>query len=279
MSKTTYETHNWENPILPIIFHTNERISDIFTPNWHENIEILLCISGKGFVKCDAETYDFTPGCIAVINSNSLHSIKGDGQVIYHCLIIGNGFCKENGIDVSNLKFKELIKNQTVLNCYENIVTAICESKKNKYIYSDAVIRTEILKLLIELCKNHLSSESNMQSSLSFSVERVKKTIFYIKNHFSEELTLEKISKYTGISKYHLSREFKSLTGKTVFEMVNLIRCKEAKRLIADGALISEAALACGYENLSYFSRCFKKHIGVLPSKCIQKRNIQKQEP
>lgn len=275
MSKKVYETHNWENPILPIIFHTDNIISDVFILNWHEDIEILLCISGKGFVKCDAETYDFTPGCIAVLNSNSLHSISGDNRVRYHCLIIDNGFCKENGIDVSALKFKELIKNQTVLNCYENIVTAISESKKNKYIYSDAVIRTEILKLLIELCKNHLSNESNMQSSLSFSVERVKKTIFYIKNHLSNELTLENISGYVGISKYHLSREFKSLTGKTIFEMVNLIRCTEAKRLIADGALISEAALACGYENLSYFSRCFKKHFGVLPSKCISKKKIE----
>ena len=57
-------------------------------------------------------------------------------------------------------------------------------------------------------------------------------------------------------------------------EMVNLIRCAEAKRLIENGMPVSNAATACGYENLSYFSRTFQKVFGKLPSTFSPKKNL-----
>ena len=72
-----------------------------------------------------------------------------------------------------------------------------------------------------------------------------------------------------GISKYYLSREFKSFTGRTIFDTINTFRCADAKHLISKGATVSEAAAACGLENLSYFSRTFKKYVGKLPSQYI----------
>ena len=52
----------------------------------------------------------------------------------------------------------------------------------------------------------------------------------------------------------------------TVIEYVNILRCKEAKRLISEGQSVSEAAIASGFNNLSYFTRTYKKYVGELPS-------------
>lgn len=88
----------------------------------------------------------------------------------------------------------------------------------------------------------------------------------YIRQNMKSCLTLEDIAAYVGISKYYFTREFKRITGQTVFEYINVVRCKEAKRLITQGMTVSLAAQTCGFENLSYFTRTYKKCIGELPS-------------
>jgi len=70
-----------------------------------------------------------------------------------------------------------------------------------------------------------------------------------------------------GISKFYLCREFKAYTGSSILQTVNLLRCTQAKLLIEGGATVSQAALSCGFDNLSYFSRTFKKLMGALPSR------------
>jgi len=49
-----------------------------------------------------------------------------------------------------------------------------------------------------------------------------------------------------------------------------------AKQLLASGASVTSAAVACGYENISYLTRIFKKRFGCTPSTCIPKNKIMK---
>jgi len=67
---------------------------------------------------------------------------------------------------------------------------------------------------------------------------------------------------------------FKQCTNVSIFEFLNSHRCSEAKKLLRQEHTVSEAAFACGFENLSYFSRTYKKYIGVLPNKT--KRQYEK---
>ena len=268
MLKTTYETHQWAEPLLPLIFHTDVVLWENSAPNWHENVELLLCLSGEGYVKCDTETLPFTPGTLVVINSGVLHSVHSPGEVTYHCLIVGNTFCKESGLDMTEIRLRESVRDEQVNARFTDVERAFRTHKERPQRHTTARVRSALLALLATLCEHHTADESTVKDAVSPSVEWVKNTILYIKYHLSDKLTLDAIAGHVGISKYHLSREFKALTGQTVFEMVNLMRCKQARRLIVGGASVSEAAAACGFENASSFSRCFKNLFGVLPSKC-----------
>lgn len=272
MSYRYYETHSWKNPLLPIIFHHDIVTWENSSPNWHENIELLLCLEGEGYVKCDAENHPFTPGRMIVVNSDALHSIHSATKVVYHCLIIGTDFCRENGIDVTALRFREVVDDPATAALFLQVAEAIEEAKEAPYPYSEAAIRARLLVLLVALCRRHTVTVEEEKRAASASLERVKQAILYIRYHLAEPLTLESIAADVGVSKFHLSREFKAMTGQTVFEMVNLIRCKEARRMIVGGASVSEAAMACGFESASYFSRCFKKHFGMLPSRCVKRK-------
>ena len=69
------------------------------------------------------------------------------------------------------------------------------------------------------------------------------------------------------IDRYTLCKLFKRITGQTIFETLNAYRCMRAAEYIADGRRVAEAANLCGFENNSFFTKMFKKYIGVLPSK------------
>lgn len=70
-----------------------------------------------------------------------------------------------------------------------------------------------------------------------------------------------------NISTGYLSDVLKQESGKTALEHIHIYLISEAKnRLIGENKSVSEIAYALGFENLSYFSRLFKKEVGVSPN-------------
>lgn len=112
-------------------------------------------------------------------------------------------------------------------------------------------------------------AHAHNKSSLSFG--QVKAAIRFIREHYAERLTLERIAANSLTDKYSLSRKFKELTGQTVVQFINGYRCERIKDLIRDGMPVSEAAVQCGFNNMSFFTKTFKKYTAKLPSEYKRK--------
>lgn len=70
-----------------------------------------------------------------------------------------------------------------------------------------------------------------------------------------------------NVSSRYLSDLLKQETGKTAIELIHLHLISEAKNMLNDGSLnISEISFALGFENPTYFSRLFKKQVGMTPN-------------
>jgi AraC-like DNA-binding protein len=232
-------------------------------PNYHANIELLFCIEGCGSVICDSHRYDFAPGDIAVINSNTLHKVESDDCVRYYCLIVDEEFCFSNGIDVSKISFDARIIDPEVRSAFEAVCKAFASREETKVVD----VRYCVLGLLLILLRKYSSPVNEIvQKNTLAAGKRIKKVVEYIQGNLNTNITLDDISKHIGISKFHLSRDFKKFTGNTIFEYINMSRCNTAAILIAGGMSVSAAAVECGFENMSYFSRTYKKYMGKLPS-------------
>ncbi len=80
-------------------------------------------------------------------------------------------------------------------------------------------------------------------------------------------LTLDELADQFSYSKSHISHVIKSTRGETFSEIVNRMKINDAcKLLVESNAGISKIAYDCGFSNVEYFNRCFKKQTGMSPS-------------
>ncbi len=96
-------------------------------------------------------------------------------------------------------------------------------------------------------------------------VENAKR---YIEQHFNRPLNVERIAAAVGLSPSYLRTLFRKSENESPNHYLNRIRIKHAKEMLySEMFTISEIASACGFQNVYYFSRVFKKFTGFPPGK------------
>lgn len=94
----------------------------------------------------------------------------------------------------------------------------------------------------------------------------IKESIAYIEKHYQEPMSVSDIARAVGTSTSYLSRIFKESTGETIIRTINHKRIEKAKLYLKDTDYkVYEVADILGFENVTYFSRFFKKHTGISP--------------
>lgn len=90
----------------------------------------------------------------------------------------------------------------------------------------------------------------------------------YIINNMSRsDLSVEELSRELGMSRVHLYKRLRQITGKSPIEFIRAQRLERAAELLREGTLnVSEVAYHVGFNNPKYFSRYFKAQFGVVPS-------------
>ncbi|MFA9466944.1 MAG: helix-turn-helix domain-containing protein [Velocimicrobium sp.] len=104
-------------------------------------------------------------------------------------------------------------------------------------------------------------------SRLEIRSDAVNSAIRYMEEHYMEEITLEEIARYIGISPQHFSKIFKEETGINYIEWLTNLRLDIAKRLLAEGNhTVKEVCYQVGYNDPNYFSRVFRKIVQISPT-------------
>ena len=262
-----YENHRMKDPRLPFIFHSTRMKPNrpAGRGNWHENVELLLFASGEATVTSNETRLRLSEGEIAVLNTNRLHAVSaGETGTHYYCLIVDRSFCLSNHFDTGRIEFEEIVRDEEIAALFRRLIEEYAEDKDAPYRVQ--MIRSTVLRIMTLLCKRHVRLEETEVKD-SHRLACVKQALGRIHAHSEEPFTLDDMADFVGMSKFHFAREFRRVTGYTFVSYVNLIRCEKAKSLLSEGQMrIGEIALACGFENQSYFTKTFQRHTGVLPT-------------
>jgi len=179
------------------------------------------------------------------------------------------------GVDPSK---KEFIKN-----FYWNTITSINNIRLSLKAGDDdrKVEYTELSGLygLIEKCSNADELNMLLEESARSVVTKVnnynnksiklilRKAVEYLHEHYHEPITLNEVAEHTLVSTYYISRMFKKEMGKNFVDYLNELRIEKAKELLKDVRYKTyEVAEKVGIPDAHYFSRLFKKYVGITPT-------------
>lgn len=89
----------------------------------------------------------------------------------------------------------------------------------------------------------------------------------YVVDHIEDCISLQETAEYVGVSAGYLSTIFKREYNQSFVDYVNETKMEYACRLLEEGELmVMEIAYRLGYENAYYFSKVFRKYIGMSPT-------------
>jgi len=123
-----------------------------------------------------------------------------------------------------------------------------------------------ITVLIAELLRSYsLPADSEVKKNNKYDL--ILPIIDYISQNYADKLTSSALAKKFGISQSYLCHIFTESIGQSITEYINFLRCSKVRELITiNNYSISQAAIECGFSNLSYLTRTYKRYYGTLPS-------------
>lgn len=245
----------------------------------HFNFEIMHVNSGCGTYTTARTVYPILPGDIFVFSSNEFHSITNVGReglqitnLHFNPQFIQSGhsdsntkinihFCFSHHSEFSNrIAHDDAEKLSALFQQIESELT----SGNTEYILS---IKSFLQLLLIYLVRDH--NYLNTQTSVNHEqVRRIQRTLNYIDEHFSDNITLQELSAIANLTPTYFSRLFKQIIGLSLWNYISYKRIDKAIHLIAtEGSAenMLKIAVECGFNNTANFNKTFKKITGITP--------------
>lgn len=104
-----------------------------------------------------------------------------------------------------------------------------------------------------------------MEPQNTIYFQRINLVLDYIREHLTDDLSLETLAEVARFSPFHFHRIFTALTGETLNDAVGRLRLERAAALLRGSPRLSitQAALDSGFNSVSSFSRAFKKRYGI----------------
>lgn len=104
--------------------------------------------------------------------------------------------------------------------------------------------------------------------------KRIRHAIDVINHYYAEpDLSVSALSAEANVSDVYFRREFRACVGMSPIEYVTKVRLENAKALLDTAVYpVSEVAIRCGFDSISYFSQRFKKAYGVSPTEYMKRQ-------
>lgn len=120
---------------------------------------------------------------------------------------------------------------------------------------------------VVRVLKEIILAEKERADNASKPEKTVREVMRYVAENLDVPFTAEDVCAAVFYSPSYVRREFRRVTGESLFAYVDRVRIEKAKKLLAEsGKTIKEIACAVGFPDQNYFSVAFKRAVGVSPS-------------
>ncbi len=232
------------------------------TFHFHSHIELLFIRRGKAEVWVGDKHGTLCEGELAAVLGYESHQFRSLEQGEYTILFVPEFLCPEFQKALHNKRaHSPFVREQHALSRIRNAIDILINEKLNNveeagYIH---VILGTLLRQ-IELEKAELSQNSDLPT----------KTLFYINEHYKEELSPAIIAHALGYSENHLAKSFRARFQVGISRYLNTVRLKNAVMLMRKGGIdITDCAMESGFSSLRTFYRVFEEEFRCPPRRYL----------
>lgn len=252
----------------------------------HDYIEVVYIISGSATHEIDGKTYDVKRGDLFIVNMHTPHMFrqKEDSKepfVAYDLMftldffdqsITGNHYIEKLN---DSFMFYSLFRDSGKFIPYFSVsgsAHAMFGELFNK-IYLEhrgresgyiEMIRAYLSQLIVSILR--LENSQSEERDSHHAEQMVEFVCDYIKEHFSERISVSSLAEKVYVNPDYLGRVFRSAKGITIGSMIQKTRIEQVcHRLNTTKMAVAEIASECGFDDVKFFYKVFKKEMGVLP--------------
>ena len=245
--------------------------NDLFV-HWHEHLEIHWFKQGGARVLSGNEWITTEDNDVVVINPSDLHTVlPGSHRSSYWYLIISPQMLGSDGHDIYGLFWKSLTgekwrispvvrRDPAVTTCLARIVEEY-EAAAPGY---ELAIRGELCHLMAQLYRAH--RQQLPVSAHKRQDQHLKTALRLIGERYDQPLSPQMLAEACGLNLSYFCRLFRQSTGMTAAAYINAYRLSKASELLTSTDLsVTNIAVRVGFEDVAYFSRCFRRQHGISP--------------
>lgn len=124
--------------------------------------------------------------------------------------------------------------------------------------YIQEIAAASLQKILIELSLKIVEPKK---------VNAPWNAVYYIQRHLAEKISIPELAKTEGMSESRFYAVFKNQIGSSPIDYINMLRIERACNLLTSAPMsIGEIGENCGFDDVFYFSKIFKKRVGMTPT-------------
>lgn len=248
--------------------------------HWHEEMELVYVKKGCGTVSVDFMPCKVRAGDIIFICPGQFHDIRQLRQesMEYENIIFPLHLLNASHADsVWETYLAPIARRQAALPLqlcpdapeYPPIANCLDQIDDLRRTFPPAyelLIKGKLFELFFQLYDQKLVQASPEGNTKQKTLDKTRRILKYVEQHYAEPLSIEKMAQASGLSQSHFMKFFKQTFGTTFTAYLNDYRLAMASRLLlASEDTILTVAAECGFENLSYFNRVFKRKFGMTP--------------
>ncbi len=264
--------------------HYFEYVKDFsYAGEKHNFWEFVYVDKGAINAIADDKDHNLIKGDIIFHKPNEFHRLRADGRIAPNIIILsfsskspGIKWFEEKILRIGNEEKNLLAR---ILHEAGNAFSSrlddpwlpVLERREHQTPGAEQLIKIYLEQFLIGLYRGemHLRFRINPASPIIENTSRkaFNKVVGYFEENLLEMSSLDRVCRSTGYSCTYLELVFKQKTGRSVMEYYKIIKLEKAKDLIREGDFsFTQIAATLNYSSIHYFSKVFKKYIGMTPT-------------
>ncbi|MBE7040519.1 MAG: helix-turn-helix domain-containing protein [Ruminococcaceae bacterium] len=269
MKAKLYGNETYVNQKMGYTLRMNYSYSENFELHYHDYYEVFLTVSGQTIQVINGKKQVLPQHSMVLIRSGDVHTYIKEGDFSFVNLTFSADTMKKLSAyfgDILELLLVQKMPPTIVLNKDDfrkmmdklNALNTVDVNDSQKLKLQMKLILTDIVALFLEV-------ETNRPEP--FVPDWLAKLADQMKKPESMQLTLSEISEQTHKTREHISRSFKKHYHMTVSDFMNEQRLNYSANLLLNTNLsIIDICYECGFQNLSWFYRNFKKRYAATPA-------------